>query len=513
MSLDELYTFCLEKGKSIRFSADDEQLAFGVNVDGNLSFQNYENENSPTEGLMPVTLQACHTGTNLNGSHIEKDVMQTALNSFHNRPILGYIHEVDGEYEFYGHNMHLDDDDNVVYDEIAVGTIPESCNARIEYDEEKKKDYVVVDGYIYEDYTKAADILRKYDNCPVSVELCIRDLSFDAKEKVLKINDFFFLGVSILGKDENGNDVKPGMADSNIKISNYSKNEKSMFENTNIKLIDTLEELNKTLLRFENDQNAKEGGKKVNKLEELLAKYSKTIEDLEFSVEGLSDEELEQKFTEAFEVQTQPQKVAKYTIELNGSVKNFEISLSDKIWALEDLVNITYGDSDNTYYGVIAYDDYVIMKDYWYGKAYKQSYKQDGDDVSLVGDRTEVFAHWLTKDEEDALANMRNNYESVQNELSEYKEKELNAQKDAILADQFYAEFVNEPEFKELIKTKQNYNLEDFKDKAEIAYAKCKRRLDKNTFSKASEGSKRQKVVSPSHEENKSEPYGTLFAK
>ena len=94
--------------------------------------------------------------------------MEKALPSFKNRPILGYIHEVDGQYEFYGHNMHLDENDNVVYDEIPVGIVPESCDARLEYDEEKDKTYCVINGYIYEEYTKAADIMRREKECAVS---------------------------------------------------------------------------------------------------------------------------------------------------------------------------------------------------------------------------------------------------------------------------------------------------------------------------------------------------------
>ena len=130
--------------------------------------------------------------------------MKAALPSFANRPILGFIHEVDGEPEFYAHNMHIGEDDEIIYDEIPVGIIPESGEPHLEVNEDNGKTYVVVNGYIFEDYTKAADILRKHGECYCSVELSIRELSYDAAEKVLNIEDFWFSGVTVLGFDEEG---------------------------------------------------------------------------------------------------------------------------------------------------------------------------------------------------------------------------------------------------------------------------------------------------------------------
>lgn len=48
---------------------------------------------------------------------------------------------------------------------------------------------------------------------------------------------------------------------------------------------------------------SKEGGidNKMTKFEELLTKYNKTVEDITFDYEKMSDEELEVKFTEMFD--------------------------------------------------------------------------------------------------------------------------------------------------------------------------------------------------------------------
>lgn len=545
MSLDDLYSYYATKSKSVHFTSKNDNTVLAVQVEGNLSFE--KEEDSPIEGLLPVTLQACHTGTNLNGSHIENDVMEKALESFKNRPILGYIHEVDGEYEFYGHNMHLDEDDNIVYDEIPVGVVPESCNARIEYDEDKEKDYVVVDGYIYEDYTQAANILRKNKECAVSVELGIRDLSYDAKEKVLNIENFVFSGVTILGVDEDGNEVKPGMSNSNIKLSDFSVKNNSMFAHTEIneKLIETLDRLNTTLSNFnkddDNHQFEQKGGQEdMSKFEELLEKYGKTAEDIEFDHEGMSDEELEAKFAEMFdegddassdeaddgdstqsnqkqdeeEVQAlsddEEANKKKYSFTSGDKTYTFELSLNDKVCALSDLVNATYAEADNTWYGVTVYESYVVMNDWWNCKYFKQSYEQDGETFSLIGDREEVFINYLTKDEEVALDEMKANYSALELELNTYKEAESNAQKDAIFATDYYQEFLETNEFKSLMEEKDKYSVEELKDKAELAFAKCVRK--KGTFS--AKGSTKQtfrKMVGSPKKDIKKNPYGTIL--
>lgn len=227
LTLDDLYNFYSKNKNFAHFSDNDNPIV--VQTKGKLKFE----ENSNSEGLFPVVLQANHTGVNLNKSKIDDQVQLNALSSIYNRPILGYIHEVDGQWEFYSHNMHLDDDEEIVYDEIPIGVIPESGDAQLIYDEEKDKNYVNVKGYIFSEYTKAQEILEREKECSVSVELAIRELSFDAKEKVLIIEDFYYMGITILGKTPDGEEVKPGMEGSNIKLADFSKESNSMFYRNN----------------------------------------------------------------------------------------------------------------------------------------------------------------------------------------------------------------------------------------------------------------------------------------
>lgn len=176
--------------------------------------------------------------------------MESALPSFSNRPILAYIHKVvtdenpEGQWEFYAHNMHKDENGELVYDEYPIGIIPESCNAQLVYDKEKNKTYCEVDGYIFEEYSKASEILEREGECFVSVELSIRELAYDAKSKCLNIEDFWFSGVTILGKTPEGKIVNPGMKDSNIKLADFSAENNSLFENYESKISELQERLN-----------------------------------------------------------------------------------------------------------------------------------------------------------------------------------------------------------------------------------------------------------------------------
>jgi hypothetical protein len=295
LSLNDLHNYFASTNKTAHFSSKDSNQNIVVQVNGQLRFD--ENNDKDIEGLLPVTLMSCHIDENVNHSSIAEDVMIKAMPSFSNRPILGFIHEVDGEPQFYSHNMHLNENNELVYDEIPIGTVPESCNARLEEYDDKK--YCVVDGYIYEGYTKAAEILRREQKCDVSVELEIRELSYNAKTDILNIEDFFFSGVTILGVDEEGNKVYPGMEGANITLADFSQKNNSLFSD-NSKIIELLSEMNNKLDSF-NINNSTRKEEPTTVFEKLLKKYNKTEADITFEHEGLSDEELETLFKDHFE--------------------------------------------------------------------------------------------------------------------------------------------------------------------------------------------------------------------
>ena len=230
----------------------------------------------------------------------------------------------------------------------------------------------------------------------------------------------------------------------------------------------------------------------MNKFEELLAKYGKTADDIDFDYESLSDEELEIKFEELFgekndeddvtpptednsenfedgqeneseddnqdddsqndednnqdysnEENNQEEntddnntedKAEEYSIEYSVNKMTFKTSLNDVQYALTTLVNDTYAESDGTYYSCIVYDDCVVMVDYWTGTAYRQSYKVRKGVYSLTGDRVPVRAVYLTADEEAEVDKMKTNYSLYEKELNSYHNAEAKIEKQTIIS-------------------------------------------------------------------------------
>lgn len=555
--IEDLYDFYSNKYKrSTKFSAEKTGEPLVVQVHGRV---NFDESDKNKDGLLSVHLQSCHTDLNVNGSNIESSVMEAALPSFSNRPILGYIHKVttdenpEGQWEFYSHNMHEDENGDVVYDEYPIGIIPESCNAQLVYDEEKKKTYCEVDGYIFEEYSKAAEILQREEECSVSVELSIRELSYDAKQKFLNIEDFWFSGVTILGKTPQGNEVKPGMTGSNIKLADFSSKNNSLFEDYESKMVELQARIeNLETACFNKEQNSsvrtlsKEGGNKENmtKFEELLAKYNKTAEDVTFDYSELSDEELEAKFAEVFgednnadgdnttnepsndnegdgENPTEPEGTTDGDNEGEGQnfenmTKTFEISHDDIRYALYNLLS-SYEDADNEWYYITGvYDSYFVYESWDGGKIYGQKYTKDNDNVSFDGERYNLHKEYLTDSEYTEIQDMRSNYSSVVEELNTYKSAEVFAGKMTVFNDEAYSEYLDTDEFKALMSedSVNKYSKEELSEKADATLGKL---VKKNkTFSFAGETPQKKHVSrvafnAEKETEDTYKPYGDLF--
>lgn len=559
--IEDLYDFYSNKYKrSTKFSAEKTGEPLVVQVHGRV---NFDESDKNKDGLLPVHLQSCHTDLNINGSNIESSVMEAALPSFSNRPILGYIHKVttdenpEGQWEFYSHNMHEDENGDVVYDEYPIGIIPESCNAQLVYDEEKKKTYCEVDGYIFEEYSKAAEILQREEECSVSVELSIRELSYDAKQKFLNIEDFWFSGVTILGKTPQGNEVKPGMTGSNIKLADFSSKNNSLFEDYESKMVELqarIENLETACFNKEQSSSvrtlSREGGNKENmtKFEELLTKYNKTVEDVTFDYSELSDEELEAKFAEVFgednnadgdnsgddttnepsndnegdgENPTEPEKTTDGDNEGEGQnfenmTKTFEISHDDIRYALYNLLS-SYEDADNEWYYITGvYDSYFVYESWDGGKIYGQKYTKDNDNVSFDGERYNLHKEYLTDSEYTEIQDMRSNYSSVVEELNTYKSAEVFADKMTVFDDEAYSEYLDTDEFKALMSedSVNKYSKEELSEKADATLGKL---VKKNkTFSFAGETPQKKHVSrvafnAEKETEDTYKPYGDLF--
>lgn len=539
-TLDDLYQFCKNNNFS-HFSAKESGGPIIVQ-----SYGEFATQVESTQGLVPVTLQACHTELNRNLSFISEETMTKALPSFANKPILGYIHQLeDGTYDFYTHNIsYVEDEESedgvrIEYDERPIGVVPESCNAHLEYDEEKGKTYVVVTGYIYEDYgNRAVDIIKNNGGkTKVSVEIAVNEMSYNAKEGYLNIDDMYFMGVTCLGKTPDGDIVHEGMEGSNLKLDNFSAKENSMFS-TDIsdKIVDLLFNINEKLDSLSNTQFKEKGVEnKMNHFEELLEQYGKTVEDIDFDYENMTDEELDSKFAELFgnteEVESEDdveeteevvvveeeEEVEDVVVveeeEEEDVVENYEIkyelSHDDVRYALYNL--IAAKSEDDYYYTWIAevYDSKFIYQDCRENKFYRQKYTKDGDNIALDGEPVEVFSEWLSKAEKDALDELKADYANLKDFKETYDAEQIKAEKEAVLDSAEYAEIKETDEFKALISEMDKYSVEEIKVKADLLFADSMKK--KFNFESAQENKMHSVGINFNAKPSKKKPYGKLF--
>lgn len=570
LTLDNLYQFFVEQNKTVNFSSKESGIPIVVKTNGFFA----ETE-SDMPGMLKLKLKTCHIDTNRNGSHISKENMEKAMPTLKYRPILAYIHELeDGTKDFYAHNMEIveneDGEVEINYLEKQVGCYT-ADEPWLEYDEEYDKTYVMAYAVIPEGYTETADIIRRKNGTKVSCELVINELAYNAKEKYLDLTDFYFGGCTLLGVDDEGNEIGEGMIGSrgDIEISDFCRKE-PVFTHQD-KLIEVLEKLNFTLESFHKENividKGGEGDMKV--FEQLLAKYGKTAEEILFEVEGLSDEELAAKFEEEFGdadegddntdpsvsdegegdegvvdtnaegTEGEPGVVVENSDEDESEVvvvnsdegepavegkftRVFKVELSheDISGALYRLIQ-QYEEADNAYYYIReVFDDYFYMQNWYDGKLYKQGYSIDGENVALEGERVEVFEIIVTESEKIAIEKMREDYSALEvkyNELKAFKDNydaaQLKAQKDAIFAKAEYECLSENEEFKKLITEADNYSVEEISTKADLLFAAHVKTV--GAFSVKTEEKKGAKKLGLNFgtKETKKKPYGSLFDK
>lgn len=517
-TIDDLLLFC-KNNKFSHFSSEEYGAPLVIQ-----SFETFEvEEDNDNKGLLPVKLAACHIGRNRNGSAISEENMNKYKDTFKGRPILGSIIKLDsGEYDFHSHDMELvetEDGVEVNYIEQPVGVISQLDDPYLEYDAKEDKTYLMVKGNVFEDYSKAAEILQRKQRCKCSVEIAVEEMSFQAKENCLSIDKFYFTGVTILGSEPDGTEIQEGMAGSNITIDSFSKNENAVFksEENYQKLLDTLEKLNNTLSTFQINNNIEKGVRsEMSHFEELLEKYGFSESELNFDYENMSDDELDVAFEEfknkkyadddagsdtSDTEETDPSTDEGEGTELtdfesvestenededNKSVEDddddetkkkfvkifkVEISHGEIQNALYNLLG-QYDEADNDYYYIRdVFDSYFIMQGWWSGKLYKQGYSVDGENVAFDGERTEVFELILTESEKLSIEKMRENYAELKKFKEDYEAAEQKDAKDAIFVDEAYDNIRDTDEFKALIADAEKYSVDELKVKADLIFA------------------------------------------
>lgn len=500
LTLEDLAKFCKEQNFS-NFSSKDTGYQLSVQVPANFEVDgNVYQDNTLLFGKVKVF----HIGPNRNGSSVTKNAAEKALSTIAYKPLLANFCEVDGVKDFTSHDMELNDDGSVTYVEHQIGCFTADAPV-IQYDETTEKEFVFAKVAIPREYTDACDIIERKNGTKVSVELLVNEMNYSAKDDILELTDIIVQGCTCLGTNpETGDSVDEGMQGARLDIVDFSVDNNSIVDKSNnelnSKVLEILEKLNDTISNFNIQNFNQEGGENaMNKFEELLDLYGLTSEEVEFEIDGLSDEDLEAKFLEVYGDAEEFKKKRKCAengdgteddedfagcgkkkkrcaVNAENSTVEFELSHDDIRMALYGLLESTL--DENSYAWVCeVYDNYFIYQKETYGdegydyKYYKQSYSKNEDNAELSGDPVEVFSTFITESEKTALDMIRSQYEELKAFKENVEKQELKVQKDAILESAEYAEIKDSEEFKALVADAEKYSVDELKVKADLIFA------------------------------------------
>lgn len=249
-------------------------------------------------------LRIAYTGANRNGSFISKETFERCIGTLYNCPIVcHYDRETD---TIGGHDMELvtnvDGDMRLVNMTIPIGVIPESSKyfwGVVEEEDGTEHEYLCADVLIW----KRQEAYKKIKEDGItahSMELTVKDGEMEGGLFVIK--DFEFTAFCLLGDEH-----EPCFESSALGLFSYDEMKKQMAQ----MMSDLKEEFSLvTPTDGDNDTHKQnhpmEGGEKVlNEKLTLVAEYGLEVENLEFSIEDLSLEELREKF-EAMKPDTEP---------------------------------------------------------------------------------------------------------------------------------------------------------------------------------------------------------------
>ena len=563
LTLEDLAKFCKEQNFS-NFSSKDTGYQLSVQVPANFEVENADYQDNT---LLFGKVKVFHIGPNRNGSSVTKQAAEKALSTIAYKPLLANFCEVDGVKDFTSHDITINDDGTVNYIEHQIGCFTADTPV-IQYDETTEKEFIFAKVAIPREYTDACGIIERKNGTKVSVELIVNEMNYSAKDDILELTDIIVQGCTCLGTNpETGESVEEGMQGARLDIADFSikNNSVTAIANTQLNntLIETLKKLNETLEKFNDTTNSEEkgGDDTMDKFNELLNLYGLTEDEIDFEVEGLSDEELEAAFTEAFgdaeefkkkrkcsnEDDDDPEedyagcgkkkkkcsddaedddesddedfagcgkKKKKCSVNSETGTVEFQLSFDEIRMALYGLLNANI-DCDSYAWICEVYDDHFIYQKETYSdngydsKYYKQSYSKTGEDVSLSGDAVEVFTEFVTESEKTALDMIRSQYEELKAFKDQYEAEQLKVQREEILESAEYEEIKDTDEFKSLVADADKYSVDELKVKADLLFADAM----KKKFNFAAQPNKKHSVgIKLNAKPSKKGTYGNLFA-
>ena len=570
LTIDDLVRFCQDQNFT-QFNSKDSGYSVHVQVPCEI-FEVSEDEDPLT---FYGNVKLMHTGRNRNKSNLTEKGAKSCLSKIAYKPVLADFTEVNGERDFTYHAMEFNDDGSRTYIEKQVGCFTSDKPYMKQDPDHEDRQYIYAKVAIPREYTDAAEIIERKGGTKVSAELCINEMSYSVEDGLL-LEDVDVMGVTLLGTDpDTGEEVQEGMQGAYLQIEDFSADNNSVVNKAQLKEEIISEVLNRIDYKLadntspynvrKEEQVGKMDNENVNVFEETEVEAEAKVTAEEATVETTEEENIPVVETEASKEEatdetadvtpdevvdegsseefaddpdeedesdeaedhqsvsaiededstgTKVENSLNYSVTINGVKKDFSVSLIGKLTALSELVNATYGEVDNTWFDVDAFeeDKLVLFHDYWNNKHWRQSYKVKSDVYSLVGDRIEVFCTYMSADEQKKFEQMKANYSSIESELNAYKSAELHSKREEILNAEDYSVMADYAEFAELKSNMDNYSTEDLAKEADLLFAKFMK-SNRETFAAKGNAATKGMVFMSSGAQSEEEklPYGGLF--
>ncbi|HEY8888935.1 MAG TPA: hypothetical protein VIM70_01575 [Clostridium sp.] len=494
--------------------------------------------------FMEVTIKLMHTEENFNGSYFAKDVVQSAIPSLANTPILAYIEEnKDGEIDYSDHRQVLVKDDGqykIKYIGQAIGVIPETNNARFEKQTTEsgiEREYLVVDGLLWTKWDDPIDILQRDTKHQQSMEVHQNYQGRFEDDNLFHFTSFQFFGACALSNI----DILPAMEEASIELKFSSEDFKKEIQEKmeQFKQFSKIQPSANPEVDINTPENnfEKEEKLKLDEKLEVLTKYNLTPESISFSIEELSIEEIEVKAKEQFELLASQKEE-----ELDNAIRSemFVDRWGDNC--------SKYSPVDHTDSEVFAYDrqenynlfgfaysasgdsvvvDFTSKKrkkfeivDFIEGTVVISMFPQEAIDYAISDKEKELTAQFTTEKEtavnevQTLLDTITTEYELVKPEIVRLQEfevvtlSELRADQETEMFSQYEEKLTGVEEFEALKTNSANFTLENLEKELALLFVKKTANFSVNKVKKATV------KISVSHEDDvDNEPYGGLFTK
>jgi hypothetical protein len=372
----------------------------GIKLNG--CFENVEDKlNNSTFKRVKIKVHAL--GNNANGSNITQTAFENAKNGIYGIPIVGKYTEDedifgnDGDLTSHNQIIKKDSKGNYIlsYDTVPLGFV--SPNANIEMmevteDDGQLKTYIIVDEVIlWKRYEATQKIIEWLDNGNIpKVSMEIGDVGgVVTQDNYFQIDSYEYESICALGSS-----VEPCFP--KAEIESYEKKDFNKLYNEMINEFNSLSNQNQS--SNDVDINSNKGGVDfMDEKLELLKKYNLEKDSLDFSIDGLSVEELENK------LQSMNKSQSDFTLS-NGQLED---AIRQVLRSKTVIAHDYWGDAyeQQLFYFRDVKDGMVIVIDNDWSNYYGIPYTTSGDSVTIDFDNKVAYvADWRPKQEGETVA-------------------------------------------------------------------------------------------------------------